>query len=105
MACTSEAHRRGFDLAYSYAKGRVQPQSACTTTYVHEAHVRRRERRCDCREVEIHAARVRGTYTGRGVDQSKSKNIVCIIYLKKHVRFSSDTTRLLIKCSVLHAII
>jgi hypothetical protein len=41
------------------------------------------------------------------VDQSRCKDVVCIVYFKKqkHVRFSSDITRLVIKCSVLHAII
>jgi hypothetical protein len=39
------------------------------------------------------------------VDQSRSKDVVCIIYLKKHVRFSLDTSRLVIKCCILHAII
>jgi hypothetical protein len=40
------------------------------------------------------------------VDQRRSKDVVCIVYFKKkHVRFSSDTTRLVIKCPVLHAFI
>jgi hypothetical protein len=33
---------------------------------VHEAHLRRRERICDHREVEICLARMSGTNTGRG---------------------------------------
>jgi hypothetical protein len=33
-------------------------------------------------------------------------NIVCIVYFKKkHVRFSLDTSRLVIKCSVSYVII
>jgi hypothetical protein len=40
------------------------------------------------------------------VDQSRSKDVVCIVYFKNiYVRLSSDITRLVIKCSVLHAII
>jgi hypothetical protein len=72
---------------------------------VREAHLCRHECRGDRREAKIHAARMRGTDTRR-VDQSRSKDVVCIIYFKKmYVRFSSDTTRLVIKCSILHAII
>jgi hypothetical protein len=40
------------------------------------------------------------------VGQSRSKDVLCIIYFQeRHVRFSSDTTRLVIKCSILYAII
>jgi hypothetical protein len=31
---------------------------------VHEAHLRIRERRCDCHEAEIHVERMRGTDMG-----------------------------------------
>jgi hypothetical protein len=33
---------------------------------IHEAHLRRRERRCDRCEADLHAARLRGTTRGRG---------------------------------------
>jgi hypothetical protein len=52
---------------------------------------------------EIHAARMRGH------EYRKEEWIQVIVYIvyfnKKHVRFSSDTIRLLIKCSDLHATI
>jgi hypothetical protein len=68
-----------------------------------EAYLRIREHRCDHREAEIRAARMRGTDM-RSESGSEYK-YVSFISIKKHIRFSSDTTRLVIKCSVLHAII
>jgi hypothetical protein len=41
-----------------------------------------------------------------GGGHSRSKVVLCIIYFhQKHVRGSFDTTRLVIKCSILHDII
>jgi hypothetical protein len=73
---------------------------------VREAHLRRRERRCDHCDAEVHATRLRGMSTGRGrVTIEVRLYHVSFISPKKHVRSSSDTIRLVIKCYVLHAII
>jgi hypothetical protein len=70
---------------------------------IHKAHLHIRECRCNHYEAEIHAVRMRGY----GYENSEWIRVeVCIInFNKKHVRFSSNTTRLVIKCSILHAII
>jgi hypothetical protein len=67
---------------------------------VREAHLRAHERRCDHRDS-----------CSKNEEYGYAKRewirvIICIVYFnKKHVRFSSDTTRLVIKYSILHAII
>jgi hypothetical protein len=70
---------------------------------VRKAHLHVCERRCDHREAEIHATRMRGT--DMESESGSEYKYVSFILIKKYVRFSLDTTKLLIKCPVLHATI
>ena len=74
---------------------------------VREANLRRRERRVQRRETELRAARIRGRGRGRGrVTVKHVRTVLCIFYFpSRHVRSSLGTTRLVIKCSIFHAII
>jgi hypothetical protein len=51
-------------LAYSYAEGRKNLNQCTRQLDIREAQLCIRECRCDHREAEIHAARIRGTDTG-----------------------------------------
>jgi hypothetical protein len=51
-------------LAYSHAKGSIQPKSTYSELDIREAQLCIREHRCDRREAEIRAARMRGMDMG-----------------------------------------
>jgi hypothetical protein len=79
--CHARQRNRGKDLIWHtrMQREKYNLNQRAQQLDIHEAHLRRRERRCDHRDAEIHVARIQ---EGR-VDQSRSKDVVCIVYLRK----------------------
>jgi hypothetical protein len=107
VECQARQRHRGEDLIWctSMQRQEYNLNQRRRQLDIREAHlrVRVRERRCDHREAKICAVRMRGM--DMGSESGSEWTYASFISIKQHVWFSSDTTRLVIKCLILHATI